>query len=75
MIILLTIHFLAEEKITPLEHLANFLKRAYQESSDEDSLQEEDLSDLSEEDNEDNYQEFELCLTDESSSDEDPVDK
>ena len=62
--------FFAEENITPLEHLADFLRRAYQE--EEEDLQEEDLS---EEDNEDsNYQEFELCLTDESSSDEDPVD-
>ncbi|CAI2197034.1 15812_t:CDS:2, partial [Funneliformis geosporum] len=60
-----------KENITPLEHLADFLRRAYQE--EEEDLREEVLS---EEDNEDsNYQEFELCLTDESSSDEDPIDR
>ncbi|CAB4460397.1 hypothetical protein RhiirA5_465877 [Rhizophagus irregularis] len=49
-----------KENITPLEHLADFLRRAYQKK--EEDLQEEDLSG---EDNEDsNYQEFELCLTD-----------
>ncbi|CAG8539737.1 2313_t:CDS:2 [Funneliformis mosseae] len=62
-----------KEKIIPLEHLANFFRRALQEESLDDShenLQEEDL------DNGDfNYQESELCtLTDETSSDEDLVD-
>ncbi|EXX62423.1 hypothetical protein RirG_161900 [Rhizophagus irregularis DAOM 197198w] len=63
-----------KENITPLEHLANFLRRTYQEvGSDEESLQEENLSE--EDDNVSDYEEFELCLTDESSSEEDPVDK
>jgi hypothetical protein len=59
-----------------LEHLSEFLRRTYQEGSDEDSLQEEDSSE--EEDEVSNCKEFELCIVDESSEKEDPensVDK
>lgn len=73
----LTIYSFAEENITPLEHLSDFLRRTSQEvGSDEDLLQEEELSDdnLSEEDSD--CKEFELCITTESSSEEeDPADK
>lgn len=58
-----------------MEHLANFLRTTLQEEEDwAENLQELQEGDS---DNEDlYYQEFETCiLTDESSSEEDPVDK
>ncbi|CAI2164494.1 18703_t:CDS:2 [Funneliformis geosporum] len=61
-----------KENITPLEYLANFLRKTYQEvGSDEDPLQEEDQS---EEDNKVSFcKEFDFYITNESSSEENPL--